>query len=107
MGGDRAVECARLENELGVKAYVGSNPTLPATKVHPSAIRSLSAADLLFCLYTPYFLSAGRIPTPLTSERPTANMRAHSVDRIFPQKAILIPGHASIRVGSILLSGQR
>src|SRR6266496_4091553 len=30
-GGDRAVECARLENELGVKAYVGSNPTLPAT----------------------------------------------------------------------------
>src|SRR6476469_7695743 len=30
-GGDRAVECARLENELGVNAYVGSNPTLPAT----------------------------------------------------------------------------
>lgn len=25
------VERARLENELGVKAYVGSNPTLPAT----------------------------------------------------------------------------
>jgi hypothetical protein len=30
-GGDRVVERARLENELGVKAYVGSNPTLPAT----------------------------------------------------------------------------
>ncbi len=33
-GGDRAVECARLENELGVKAYVGSNPTLPATRLN-------------------------------------------------------------------------
>ena len=34
-GGDRAVECARLENELGVKAYVGSNPTLPASRLRP------------------------------------------------------------------------
>ncbi|NOK64088.1 MAG: hypothetical protein GFH27_549409n62 [Chloroflexi bacterium AL-W] len=29
-GGDGVVERARLENELGVKAHVGSNPTLPA-----------------------------------------------------------------------------
>ena len=37
-GGDRAVECARLENELGVKAYVGSNPTLPANHFTLAAV---------------------------------------------------------------------
>ena len=31
-GGDGAVERARLENELGLKAHVGSNPTLPAKR---------------------------------------------------------------------------
>ena len=47
-GGDRAVECARLENELGVKAYVGSNPTLPATRLK-SVIRCCCVEILLHC----------------------------------------------------------
>ena len=34
-GGDGAVERARLENELGLKAHVGSNPTLPANYFAP------------------------------------------------------------------------
>src|SRR5215216_2413577 len=32
-GGDGAVERARLENELGLKTHVGSNPTLPANRL--------------------------------------------------------------------------
>ena len=35
-GGDGVVERARLENELGVKAHVGSNPTLPANHYSPT-----------------------------------------------------------------------
>src|SRR6266545_4789773 len=44
-GGDRAVERARLENELGLKTHVGSNPTLPANRLKTCAIRRLRAAD--------------------------------------------------------------
>ena len=44
-GGDRAVECARLENELGLKTHVGSNPTLPANE--NSALKPLEARGVV------------------------------------------------------------
>lgn len=49
------VERARLENELGLKTYVGSNPTLPASCdsapnqgrffVHPQPSKALTIAS--------------------------------------------------------------
>jgi len=63
-------------------------PTLPATTINPSKIRSRKTADL-FCRYAPHSSSANnihmllefcRLAPALPHRRPTPNMRAHSLD---------------------------